>query len=228
MEADDLMAAQKKISGKKPNVGEKFDIGNKGSTGTILDESGNEFTRNLDQIKKHNPKELDEIYENLDNLDKEALEKKILSGNPKTASRDDWFEHQTKTSDYISNKYPGDKVVQQVTMDIYDLKGNKITTIPDNLRLDGSGKFHIGDAKHQINANIANSGTVPVSSFTDNQKEAWKLIQNGNFDRIEMRGEGVTKFGLKNNILKPNQMGNQITTYTNDVNGNIVEIIAKL
>ena len=189
-------------------------------SGLILDDTGNQFTRNLETMT---PTQRAELFEEMQGMTDAERMARIQSGNPRTANPDDWDLHEGAVHTELSNRFPDPetRLGQQVTFDVTLSDGRQVTIRADSVVVHPDGSIQIIDAKHQVNSEIANGLSDPSSSLTPNQSLAYPEIQNGDIQSIVPRGDNAVNLELPVGTDVSGNLG-PIEIHTNGSDGSVV------
>jgi hypothetical protein len=152
-----------------------------------------------------------------DKLRKKKKQKEaVVPAKKKKPRKKTWQQHELDVTDALKKKYGERNVASQVTLEVTGPGGQKARIRIDNLVNDGKGNYKLIDAKHS-SVNDLTSGKFNLDgSLTNNQKQAFPWIKNGEATRIEVRGvkgEDIDLFSGDNII---NKVDKKIEVHVND------------
>lgn len=156
-------------------------------------------------------------------LRKKKQKEVVVPAKKKKPRKKTWQQHELDVTHALKKKYGEGNVASQVTLEVTGPGGKKARIRIDNLVKDEKGNFKLIDAKHS-NVNDLTSGKFNLDgSLTNNQKQAFPWIKDGEATRIEIRGVKGEKLDLNSgdNIL--NKTDKKIEIHVNDpIDHNII------
>lgn len=162
-------------------------------------------------------KKLDES-ENKDSFEKkeEVVEDKDKNKDEKTSSKKTWQQHEIDVTKALEKKYGKGNVATQVTMEVTGPGGKKVTIRIDNLVRDEKGNFKLIDAKHSDTKDLTKTDIELEGTLTNNQKDAFPWIKNGQASKVEIRGVKAEKLDLFSGEDIVNKLSKEIEIHVND------------